>query len=187
MSTVMRTRAKAHPALWKWEINRSDLPPSEHHQALSLAVRFNEKGEVPRRWRTGIRKLAEDRRGKTDTVNRDLNSLRDRGWLFIERGRGSRPSRYVATIPWGYELRSRSQNGYRGQIGRGFVSPHPKVCVPPEWPFVSPRRGTNPHSSPYIPADAKAHLKLNPAECTHGSIDDEGYCTACGTTPEVDK
>jgi len=87
------------PGPWKWALNDADISKSAHHVALTIAVRFNNNGEVPETYRVSMSTLARNAKMKRDTVIAAVAELEDAGWLGVDRGQGTRASRYWCLRP----------------------------------------------------------------------------------------
>lgn len=88
-----------NPGPWRWAIIQSDLTPLEKHVALTIGVRFNPKGEIPESFRVGSRRLAQDCSRRRETVLKAIDNLVEAGWLGVDKGKGTKASRYWATLP----------------------------------------------------------------------------------------
>jgi hypothetical protein len=80
-------------------IIEADLSKSARHVALTIAVRFNDKGEIPEAYRVSITTIAANCKLRRDTVIPAIKELETKGWLGVDRGKGRRASRYWSLIP----------------------------------------------------------------------------------------
>lgn len=97
VDAVAKIRVKPGP--WRWAVIESDLPANLKHIALTVAVRFNSSGEIPDKFRAGLRRIVTDSSRQMNTVSAALDELVSLGWLGVDKGSGTRPSRYWATVP----------------------------------------------------------------------------------------
>lgn len=92
-------KIRVRPGPWRWAVIESDLPANLKHIALTVAVRFDRAGAIPDKYRAGLRRIVTDSSRQMNTVSAALDELVELEWLGVDKGIGTRPSRYWATVP----------------------------------------------------------------------------------------
>lgn len=138
---------------WRWAIVESDLDATVKHVALTLAVRMDADGTIPKRYRPGQRRLAEDASRKRETVAEAVAQLEALGYLQVTVPGVGRRAEYRAVLPAGHarsgpstgaspELQSGPSTGAgSGESGPSTGAGHRPESGPPtgaspeeEWP-----------------------------------------------------
>lgn len=144
-------RTPVNAGAWRWAIIRSELTATQRHVALTIGVRMDGDGTIPRDFAVGVRRIATDGDLHRDTAARIVRELLAAGWLgTVEVAQGRRPARYRATVPASVEGRHNGRPRDPGSVG------------PP------------PTQTPVVAAQGRHKAVENPPESVDEAVDSVG-------------